>query len=97
MPPVTLMGHTCTGHGCWPARPSVEGDARLTVGGIPVHCQGHAWAAHTCPSIPETHGSVLAAGSPRFTVGGRQIGRIGDPVACGSSVAEGDARFMVEG
>jgi uncharacterized Zn-binding protein involved in type VI secretion len=97
MPAVTLVGHLCTGHGCWPARPAIEGDPRFTVGGRQVHCQGHAWAAHTCPSIPETHASVLAAGSPRFTVGGRQVGRIGDPVACGSKAAQGEPRFVVGG
>lgn len=95
MPPVTLLGHVCTGHGCWPPRPSVEGEPAFRINGIPVHCQGHAWAAHTCPSIPQTHASVLAAGAPNFRVNGRQVGRIGDPVACGSSVAEGTANFVV--
>lgn len=97
MPSVTLKGHQCTGHGCWPPRPSVQGEPRFTVRGIPVHLQGHAWAAHTCPPIPETHASVLASGSVRFTVGGKQLGRIGDPVACGSLVAEGEPRFSVAG
>lgn len=97
MPPVTLIGHSCTGHGCWPPRPSVEGDGRFTVSGRGVHCQGHTWAAHTCPSIPETHASVLAAGSNRFSISGRPVGRIGDPVACGSTVAQGEPRFVVGG
>lgn len=95
MPPVTLKGQACTGHGCWPPRPSIEGEERFRVNGIAVHCQGHAWAAHTCPAIPDTHDSVLAAGSPHFRVNGRQIGRIGDPVACGSKVAEGVAAYRV--
>nr|VFK47167.1 MAG: hypothetical protein BECKTC1821D_GA0114238_104213 [Candidatus Kentron sp. TC]VFK47928.1 MAG: hypothetical protein BECKTC1821E_GA0114239_10983 [Candidatus Kentron sp. TC]VFK60734.1 MAG: hypothetical protein BECKTC1821F_GA0114240_104910 [Candidatus Kentron sp. TC] len=42
MPAVTLKGRKCTGHGCWPARPSIEGEPRFTVGGIPVHLQDHA-------------------------------------------------------
>jgi len=95
MPPVTLLGHVCTGHGCWPPRPSTQGEPRMTVRGVPVHLEGHAWDAHTCPSIPETHASVLAAGAPRFTVGGLQLGRIGDPVACGSTVAQGEPAFTV--
>lgn len=97
MPAVTLLGMACTGHGCWPPRPSTEGEPLFRVNGVPVHCQGHAWAAHTCPTIPETHGSVLAAGSPHFCVNGRQVGRIGDPVACGSFAAQGETRFVVEG
>lgn len=95
MPQVTLKGHKCTGHGCWPSRPSIEGKANFTVGGIPVHCEGHGWAAHSCPDIPETHSSVLASGAPRFTVGGKELGRVGDPIACGSLVAEGVDNFTV--
>jgi len=93
MPDVTLKGHLCTGHGCWPARPSIEGEPRFTVGGIPVHLQGQAWADHCCED--DCHGGVLKTGASRFTVGGRQLGRVGDPVSCGSQVAEGDPRFTV--
>jgi len=93
--PVALHGHRCTGHGCWPPRPSAEGHPRFTVRGVPVHLQTHAWEPHTCPSIPETHASVLARGAARFTVDGLEVGRIGDPVACGSKVAEGVADFTV--
>ncbi|WP_041785148.1 PAAR domain-containing protein [Rhodospirillum centenum] len=89
MPAVTRLGDICTGHGCWPPRPSASASPDVFVNGIAVHRQGDAWAAHTCPSIPETHASVLAAGSSSVYVNGRQIGRIGDPVACGSSVATG--------
>lgn len=95
MPKVTLQGHLCTGHGCWPPRGSIEGEPKFTVGGIPVHCEGHAWGAHTCPAIPETHGSVLQAGAPRFTVGGKELGRVGAPIACGSLVAQGFETFTV--
>lgn len=96
MPAVTLQGDICTGHGCWPPRPSAEGSPAFRINGIPVHCQGHAWQPHTCPSIPETHASVLANGSPRFRINGREVGRIGDPVACGSAVATGVGAFRVE-
>jgi len=95
MPPVTRKGDICTGHGCWPPRPSVEGTPRFIIGGKEAHLQGHAWAPHTCPDIPETHASVLESGAPRFLIHGLQLGRIGDPVACGSSVATGEPRFIV--
>ncbi|WP_372069776.1 PAAR domain-containing protein (plasmid) [Tistrella mobilis] len=95
MPAVTLLGDDCTGHGCWPPRPSIEGEPRFTVGGRPVVLVGHAYAPHTCPDIPETHGGTLSDGAPRATVGGRRIGRIGDPVSCGSRVAVGTARFTI--
>jgi len=75
MPAVTRKGDSCSGHGCWPPRPSVEGADFFTVNGQSVHCQGHAWGPHTCPSIPETHSSILGKGAAFFTVNGRPIGR----------------------
>lgn len=95
MKPITLKGHSCTGHGGWPPRPSIEGDDYLIVNGRPVHCVGHAWAVH-CDPTPSCHGSVLGGGSALMTVNGRAVGRIGDPVACGSNVAEGDDYWRLD-
>lgn len=98
MPAVTLKEHKCTGHGCWPPRKSKEGEERFTVCKIPLHLEGHEWDFHTCTKDPyPKHKSVLKSGSERFTVKGKQVGRIGDPVACGSTVAQGESRFNVEG
>ena len=97
MPAVTRLGDICTGHGCWPPRANVQGSPNVFVNGIPVHRQNDAWAAHTCPPIPETHASVLASGSATVFVNGLQIGRIGDPVACGSSVATGSSNVFAGG
>lgn len=96
MPAITRLGDTCTGHGCWPPRPSSSASPDVFVDGIAVHRVGDAWAAHTCPSIPETHASVLASGSPTVFVNGRPAGRIGDGVACGSSVASGSATVFAD-
>ena len=90
---VSLKGHICSGHGCWPPRPNGQGSDWFSIDGIPVHLETHYWLPHTCPSIPETHSSVLAAGSPLFSIDGLQVGRIGDPVACGSVVAQGCGWF----
>ncbi len=89
MTAVTRLGDHCTGHGCWPARPSVGASPNVHVDGIAVHRQSDAWATHCCPSIPECHASVLAQGSPDVFCNGLELGRIGDPVACGSAVATG--------
>lgn len=97
MPAVTRLGDACTGHGCWPPRPSAAASPDVFVNGIAAHRQGDAWAAHTCPTIPETHASVLAAGSSSVYVNGKQLGRIGDPVACGSAVAAGSADVFAGG
>lgn len=97
MPAVTRLGDQCTGHGCWPPRPSSGASPNVFANGVAVHRQGDAWAPHTCPAIPETHASVLASGSSSVYVNGQQIGRIGDPVACGSTVATGSGDVFAAG
>ena len=97
MPAVTRLGDSCTGHGCWPPRPSTGASPNVYANGIAVHRQGDGWAAHTCPSIPETHASALAAGGSTVYANGKQIGRIGDPVACGSAVASGSGDVFAGG
>jgi uncharacterized Zn-binding protein involved in type VI secretion len=97
MPAVSRLGDICTGHGCWPPRPSTGASPNVRVNGIAAHRQGDAWAAHTCPAIPETHASVLAAGSATVRVNGKQLARVGDPVACGSAVAQGSANVFAGG
>lgn len=97
MPAVSRLGDNCTGHGCWPPRPSTGASPNVRVNGIAAHRQGDAWAPHTCPTIPETHASVLAAGSATVRVNGKQLARIGDPVACGSTVAQGSANVFAGG
>lgn len=89
MAAVTRLGDQCSGHGCWPPRPNTEGSPDVFANGIAIHREGDAWAQHTCPDIPETHSSVLASGSSTVFVNGREIGRINDPVACGSFVVQG--------
>lgn len=97
MPAVTRLGDSCSGHGCWPPRASSGASPDVYVNGIAAHRQSDGWAAHTCPAIPETHGSSLAAGSATVFANGLQLGRIGDPVACGSSVAAGSPDVFAGG
>ncbi|KAA5603030.1 PaaR repeat-containing protein [Roseospira marina] len=97
MPAVTRLGDFCTGHGCWPSRPSTGASPDVFANAIAVHREGDAWAPHTCLAIPETHASVLAHGSATVFANGRQLGRIGDPVVCGSSVAEGSDTVFAGG
>ena len=83
MPAVHRLGDVCTGHSDCASRPNIAGSPNVFVNKIPVHRQGDAWAVHC------THSSILAAGSKTVYVNGRQLGRIGDPVACGSLAATG--------
>ncbi len=100
MPPVTRKGDTCTGHECFPPRNSTSGSNNVFVNDIPAHRQGDSWAVHTCthPEVPHgSHAGSLSSGSGTVYVNGRQLGRIGDPVSCGSSVATGSWNVYVGG
>lgn len=88
MPAVTRKGDSCTGHGDFPPRASTGGSGDVFANGIAVHRQGDGWAVH-CNPTPSCHGSSLASGSSTVYANGAPLGRIGDPVACGSSVAGG--------
>ncbi|KEP69630.1 hypothetical protein DL1_03300 [Thioclava dalianensis] len=96
MPAVTRKGDMGTGHGPWPSRPSTGGSENAFVNGIAVHRQGDAWAVH-CNPEHVCHGGVLASGSSTVFVNGKPIGRVGDPVSCGSSVASGSENVFAGG
>ena len=95
MPPVVRLGDICTGHGCYPPRPNDQGSPDVFVNGIPVHRTSDHWSVHCCP--PPCHDSNLAAGSSTVFANGLGVARIGDPVACGSSCAQGSGNVIAGG
>lgn len=97
MSPVTRLGDTCTGHGSFPPRASTSASGNVFVNGIAVHRQGDSWAPHGSPSPSAPHSSTLASGSSTVYVNSKQCGRIGDPVACGSAVAQGSGNVFAGG
>lgn len=94
MPAVARLGDLCSGHAGFPPRPNDQGSPNVFVNGLPVHRQGDHWTIH-CKS--GCHDSTLASGSGTVFVNGKAVGRIGDPVACGSVVAEGSDNVFVGG
>lgn len=92
MPGVTRLGDLCTGHGCFPARPSVSASSNVFVNGIAVHRLNDGWDTHCCG--PACHAGSLVAGSSTVNVNGKAIGRIGDMIDCGSNVAEGSSNVF---
>jgi len=92
MPAVTRKGDSGSGHGCFPARPSIEGSPDIFVNGISIHRKGDAWDTHCCG--PVCHDGILSAGSGTVFANGKAIGRVGDPVDCGSTVAEGSSNVF---
>ena len=95
MPAVTRLGDVCTGHGCFPPRPSSSASSDVFVNGIAVHREGDSWSSHCCGA--SCHPGALASGSSTVFVNGKMIGRIGDPVDCGSAVAQGSSNVFAGG
>lgn len=96
MPAVTRLGDLGTGHGAFPPRTSTSGSPNVFVNGIAVHRQGDSWAVHCDPTLA-CHGGTLAAGSATVFVNGLPIGRVDDPVDCGSLVASGSGNVFAGG
>lgn len=83
---IVRLGDICTGHGCWPPRPSVTASQDVFVNGRGVVRVGDGWAVHCCVTC---HASNQANGAPSYFANGRNVARIGDAIACGSSNATG--------
>jgi uncharacterized Zn-binding protein involved in type VI secretion len=92
---VCRLGDKCSGHGCFPPRPNDQASSNVFVNGIGTHRQTDHWPIHCCGDT--CHTSNLAKGSSTVYVNGLQLGRIGDPVACGSAVAQGSPNVFAGG
>lgn len=95
MPAVHLLGGLGSGHSCFPIHKNIQGSNDVYVNNTPVHRQGDLWQPHTCG--PDTHTGVLAKGSSTVYVNGKQLGRIGDPVSCGSITIDGSLNVFCGG
>lgn len=90
---ICRLGDICSGHADWPPRVNDEASTNVYVNGIGVHRDGDHWVTH-CNSIPQCHDSVLQSGSSTVFVNNKEVGRIGDPVACGSVVVGGSTNVF---
>ena len=97
MPAAHRHTDICTGHGCWPPRPNIQGSVNVFINNLGSHRVGDTWAVHCCPPIQECHGSSQGSGSPNVFVNGRAHARVGDAVACGSSNATGSNNVFING
>jgi len=95
MPPVTRLGDICTGHDCFPPRGNDQASPNVYVNNIPVHRKTDHWPVHCCGG--SCHDSNLAAGSSTVFSNFLDLCRIGDPVACGSAVAQGSPNVFAGG
>lgn len=91
MPAVCRLGDKCTGHPVCSPRPNDQGSPNVFANGLPVHRQGDHWIVHCL------HDSVLGGGSATVFTNGKARGRVGDPIACGGSVAAGSPNVFAGG
>lgn len=98
MPGIARLNDLGTGHGqlgCFPPRANTGASTTVFVNGLGIHRQGDAWGVHCCDD--DCHSSVLASGSATVFVNGKQCGRIGDPIACGGTIATGSGNVFAGG
>ncbi|OKP01553.1 PAAR domain-containing protein [Xenorhabdus eapokensis] len=95
MSAVGIQGSVCSGHGGFPPRPSAEGEPLLKVNGIPVLVAGNLFPDHIDIYSYAKHSGVAISTRPWFTVNGKPICCVGDPVSCGSVVVSGNPFFQV--
>ncbi|MCL8356413.1 PAAR domain-containing protein [Enterobacter hormaechei] len=82
-----------TGHGGFPARPPIEGESLLKINGIDVLVDGNQYAQHSDGN--STHGGQAISTRQWFTVNGKGVVCVGDPISCGSTVAAGDSLVQI--
>ena len=67
--------------------------APVFVNGIAVHRQGDGWNGHGC-AVCLPHGGALSLGSEEVFVNTLGMGRVGDAISCGSTVAAGSGNVF---
>lgn len=95
MPALSYKGANCTGDGCFPPRPSIEGSPNVYVNGKPVLRVGDKYAPHTCGD--SKHDGACSSGSSSVFCNGKPVARVGDDVSCGAAVAMGSPNVFVGG
>lgn len=93
MSAIATKNSICSGHGGFPSRPPVESESLLKINGIDVLVNANQYAQHS--DVNSTHGGQAMSTRPWFTVNGKAVVCVGDPVSCGSTVAAGDALVQI--
>lgn len=89
---ITLLGMVCSGHDGFPPRPSVSAEGQLRVQGRAVVMNGDRYDIH-CNNV--CHDGVGIATTTQLRANGRNMLLTGDPISCGSTVAEVFANIRV--
>lgn len=94
--PAARLGDLCTGHGCYPPRPSITGSSDTFIDGIPALRMGDKYAVHCCVVLPfDCHPGTVSVGSGSAYINGMPAARVGDALECGSKVAVGSSTTFI--
>jgi len=98
MPALVRKGDICSGHQCYPPRPSVQGSPNVFTNGIPQHRVSDSWAVHCCSgSPPPCHASTQCSGSSTVFANTLPVARRGDRVCCGSRCVQHSPNVFADG
>jgi len=95
MPAATRLGDRCSGHKCWPPRPSITASENVIINGKGAVRTSDTYSVHCCKYA--CHPGQLAEGSSSVFINGLPAGRIGDAVNCGSVAAQGSENVFIGG
>lgn len=98
MPSAARLGDSCSGHGCFPATPIIQGSSDVIINGKPAARKGDMVLLHACPCpmMPHAlHPRSISAGSSNVIINGKAAARVGDAIGCGGSVAAGSGDVII--
>lgn len=83
----------CTGHGPFPPRPPTSSSPNVIINGLGALRKDDTYDKH-CVG-PSCHPSTCKSGSGTVFINARDAMRMGDPIACGSFVAQGSSNVFI--
>lgn len=84
----------CTGHSCFPPRPSKTGAKSVYINDTPAHRIGDEWFPHCC--YGSCHPAVTLTGTSRMWTEDIPQSCVTDIVGCGGNIMTGSLDVFVE-
>jgi uncharacterized Zn-binding protein involved in type VI secretion len=93
MPGAVRSNDSCSGHGCWSARPPNTFSFNVLINGLGAVRMSDVWTLHCCWFICHTGTSTSA--SMTVMVNGLGAVRVGDSIDCGSTAVNGSMDVII--
>jgi len=99
MAAASRRGDMSAGHGCFPPTACVDALASKTyINGILAQKLGSKFNTHRCgKTVHPTSARTTSSGSSKVFIEGSPAIRIGDPITCGDTVAQGSPNVQIGG